>query len=345
MATITDLGRPDGQGRSARWRRGRAGGPSSTRSRTSATGARSTSSCWSPAASRCVRARSGRRRHSGPGRRTSPSSSWTCLPGSRPGGVGAAARLAVGRRRAVRRSAARQAVAARPRPGPRRPARVAHRPQPRLRRRPGRQDDLADIFAADDLPTFPVISLAVVTAVVATAAPYLVRGLRRVVLIVPFVAAFAALTSPDGLPIDVLGALVLGVTVAAAVHVAFGSPEGRPTLAQVVAAAAQLGCHGRASPASRTEQPWGEVVVRGVDALRSAAGGEGARRRRRRRQAPDPGLAPAVVPRCRRERRQRPRARQPGGPRHAARASGPVSVCPTCWPSAATGSWPCSPSA
>ena len=131
---------------------------------------------------------------------------------------------------------------------------------------PGRRDELSDIFSADNLPTFPVISLAVVTAVVATAAPYLVRGLRRIVLIVPFVSAIAALTVPDGLPIDVLGALVLGVTIGAAVHVAFGSPEGRPTLAQVVAAASLLGVAVE-EPRLASEQPWGEVLVRGTDTV------------------------------------------------------------------------------
>ena len=79
---------------------------------------------------------------------------------------------------------------------------------------PGRRDELSDVFSAGNLPTFLVISLAVLTAIVATAAPYLVRGLRRTIGFIPVPAAFAALTIPDGLPIDVLGALVLGLVVA-----------------------------------------------------------------------------------------------------------------------------------
>lgn len=128
---------------------------------------------------------------------------------------------------------------------------------------PGRRDDLGDIFGADTLPTFPVISLAVVTAMVATAAPYLVRGLRRTIGLIPVLAALAALTIPAGLPVDVLGALILGLVVAAAVHVAFGSPEGRPTVAQVVAAAGLLEVEVR-DPHLATDQPWGEVVVHGI---------------------------------------------------------------------------------
>lgn len=128
---------------------------------------------------------------------------------------------------------------------------------------PGRRDELGDIFGAGNLPTFPVISLAVVTAMVATAAPYLVRGLRRAVGWIPPLAALAALTIPAGLPVDVLGALILGLVVAAAVHLAFGSPEGRPTVAQVVAAAGQLEVK-VLDPRLATDQSWGEVVVHGV---------------------------------------------------------------------------------
>ena len=76
--------------------------------------------------------------------------------------------------------------------------------------------------------------MAVATALVATAAPYVVRPLRRYLPVIPLLCATAALTIPAGLLIDVAAALVLGYGVAAAVHVAFGSPEGRPTLAQVV---------------------------------------------------------------------------------------------------------------
>jgi uncharacterized membrane protein YbhN (UPF0104 family) len=128
---------------------------------------------------------------------------------------------------------------------------------------PSRSADLGEIFTADDLPSYPVVKVAVVTALVSTAAPYLVRPLRHVTVILPLLSAAAALMIPAGLPIDVLGALTLGLVVGAAIHLAFGSPEGRPTLAQVVAAAEALGVAVLESePAPRA--PWGEVLVVGA---------------------------------------------------------------------------------
>ena len=127
---------------------------------------------------------------------------------------------------------------------------------------PGRSDDLSSIFTGDDLPSFPVVRVAVATALVATAAPYVVRPLRRFLPVIPLLCAAAALTIPAGLLIDVAAALVLGYGVAAAVHLAFGSPEGRPTLAQVVTAVADLGVVVH-EPRLATRQPWGQVVVLG----------------------------------------------------------------------------------
>ena len=76
---------------------------------------------------------------------------------------------------------------------------------------------------------------------VTAAGPYLTRGVRR------FDAAVVALLIPTemylgvALPRSIVTALVLGWGVGAAIHLAFGSPGGRPTPAQVEAALHDLG--------------------------------------------------------------------------------------------------------
>jgi uncharacterized membrane protein YbhN (UPF0104 family)/tRNA A-37 threonylcarbamoyl transferase component Bud32 len=93
----------------------------------------------------------------------------------------------------------------------------------------------------DDSPSFPVVRLAVISAVICAAAPYVTRPVRRVGQVVLLVLALAAFYLGTGFPNGVFAAVVLGWGVAAAVHLAFGSPGGRPTRAQVTAALAELG--------------------------------------------------------------------------------------------------------
>jgi uncharacterized membrane protein YbhN (UPF0104 family)/tRNA A-37 threonylcarbamoyl transferase component Bud32 len=93
----------------------------------------------------------------------------------------------------------------------------------------------------DDSPSFPVVRLAVITAVICAAAPYVTRPVRRVGQAVVLFLALAAFYLGTGFPNGVFAAVALGWGVAAAVHLAFGSPGGRPTRAQVTAALAELG--------------------------------------------------------------------------------------------------------
>src|ERR1700730_14048354 len=94
-------------------------------------------------------------------------------------------------------------------------------------------------------PTFPLLRLSVATAVVAAAAAYLTRParwLRRAALaIVAPAAIYLGLAYPN----DVVAALALGWGVAAAVHLAFGSPAGRLTLARIAASLEELGVRAR----------------------------------------------------------------------------------------------------
>jgi tRNA A-37 threonylcarbamoyl transferase component Bud32/uncharacterized membrane protein YbhN (UPF0104 family) len=89
--------------------------------------------------------------------------------------------------------------------------------------------------------TFPDLRTAVLVAVVSTATPYVGQPMRRVghAFIVATCAATA--TVGAGRPKDVIGAVVLGWVVAAGVHLAFGSPGGRPTPAQLAVIMRWLG--------------------------------------------------------------------------------------------------------
>ena len=90
-------------------------------------------------------------------------------------------------------------------------------------------------------PEFPLARVAIVVAIVSTAAPYLTRPTRRAGQVFVLVALVSAVSTGDGLPNDVLGGAFLGLGIAAGVHLIFGSPGGRPTSAQVTAALDELG--------------------------------------------------------------------------------------------------------
>jgi glycosyltransferase 2 family protein len=115
-----------------------------------------------------------------------------------------------------------------------------------------------------ETPSFPFARLAVVVAVIATAGPYLTRPTRRVGQALVIVLALSALYLGTALPNDILGGLVLGWGVAAAVHVGFGSPGGRPTAAQVTAALAELGVDATGMRLAPT-QPHGGALMLGQD--------------------------------------------------------------------------------
>jgi undecaprenyl-diphosphatase len=88
---------------------------------------------------------------------------------------------------------------------------------------------------------FPAVRVAVIVAVCSVAAPYLTRPARRlgqtVVLLMFLAAMYLGAAQFD----DAVAAIVLGWTVAAGVHLLFGSPGGRPTTRQVRAALSELG--------------------------------------------------------------------------------------------------------
>ena len=88
--------------------------------------------------------------------------------------------------------------------------------------------DLAGVSAS-----YPVTQLAVTIAVVATALPYLSRPVHRLVSFLVAVAALAAVSGGYALPVNAVSSLVLGWGVAAALHLAVGSPLGLPSATEV----------------------------------------------------------------------------------------------------------------
>jgi undecaprenyl-diphosphatase len=92
----------------------------------------------------------------------------------------------------------------------------------------------------DSSPSWPVVRLAIIVAVIATASPYLTRPIRRLGQLLILLMALAAMYLGLGLPDGVFAAVVLGWGLSAIVHLVFGSPGGHPTRAQVAAALAEL---------------------------------------------------------------------------------------------------------
>ena len=90
-------------------------------------------------------------------------------------------------------------------------------------------------------PRFPCVPVAVVVAVVAAAGPYLTRPVRRIGLAVVVLDVIGAMAIGAGYPNDVIGGFALGLMVAATYHLMLGSPGGRPTMAQIDLALAELG--------------------------------------------------------------------------------------------------------
>jgi uncharacterized membrane protein YbhN (UPF0104 family) len=90
-------------------------------------------------------------------------------------------------------------------------------------------------------PRFPVLRIAIVTAVVMTASPHVVRPVRRLGLVAIIGAALAAIALDLGALSGVLAGFGVGLGVAATVRLIWGSPAGAPSLYRVRAALATHG--------------------------------------------------------------------------------------------------------
>jgi uncharacterized membrane protein YbhN (UPF0104 family) len=101
----------------------------------------------------------------------------------------------------------------------------------------GRPDDASLAAAAD----FPTAILCIAVGAASVAGPYLTRPTRRLVVVLVFLGAVAALLSEQSMPIAVVASVLVGWAAAAAVHLAVGSPAGFPSRSEVAASAAGLG--------------------------------------------------------------------------------------------------------
>ena len=97
------------------------------------------------------------------------------------------------------------------------------------------------VFDGSLQPTYPTVPLAVMTAVILTAAPFLTRPVRRIGPVVLFLVAIGTFYRANAGFNAVFAAFVIGWGIAATLHLAFGSPAGRPTVAQVAGALDELG--------------------------------------------------------------------------------------------------------
>jgi glycosyltransferase 2 family protein len=90
-------------------------------------------------------------------------------------------------------------------------------------------------------PSFPEVRLALVAAVVSTAAPYLGRPARRLGEALVGLSFLGGMYIGTAYPDDLLGALAVGWAVAALVHLVFRSPGGRPSSAQIASTLGEIG--------------------------------------------------------------------------------------------------------
>jgi glycosyltransferase 2 family protein len=114
-------------------------------------------------------------------------------------------------------------------------------------------------------PRFPVLQLAIATAVALAGLPYLSRPMHRVVFTAVSLAALCAVVGGYGLPLGVIAAVVVGWGTAAACHLALGAPNGLPSASEVTDAVRdlQVEVHG---VTSTPRQEWGVAAFAGTDA-------------------------------------------------------------------------------
>jgi uncharacterized membrane protein YbhN (UPF0104 family)/tRNA A-37 threonylcarbamoyl transferase component Bud32 len=100
---------------------------------------------------------------------------------------------------------------------------------------------LKAVAASGSPPVYLAVRLALATAVVVVASPYLARPFRYLGRSVVGLGAVAGIALGTALPIGMVAAFAVGIGSAAVVHLVFGSPAGRLTLDQVADALAELG--------------------------------------------------------------------------------------------------------
>jgi glycosyltransferase 2 family protein len=121
--------------------------------------------------------------------------------------------------------------------------------------------------------SFPVLRIAFFAAVATAALPYLARALQVTIEIFIALVALASVVGGHGLPLNVVGSLVIGWGATAVVRLAFGSPLGLPSADDVRRLLADFGITvGQLQPVP--EQAWGAAKYEATE----AAPGDSSRR-------------------------------------------------------------------
>ena len=130
----------------------------------------------------------------------------------------------------------------------------------------------AGIVIGDYQMSFPVLQIALFMAVATAALPYLARGVQRIVETFIALVALAAAVGGHGLPLNVLGSLIIGWGVTAAVRLVFGSPLGLPSADDVRLLLEEFGIRaGGVRPAAR--QVWGVAKFEATETGGAAGSG------------------------------------------------------------------------
>jgi len=102
-------------------------------------------------------------------------------------------------------------------------------------------DSFKAVAASGSPPIYLAVRLALATAVVVVASPYMARPFRYLGRSVVGIGAAAGIALGTSLPIGMVAAFAVGIGSAAIVHLLFGSPAGRLTVDQIADALAELG--------------------------------------------------------------------------------------------------------
>jgi uncharacterized protein (TIRG00374 family) len=129
---------------------------------------------------------------------------------------------------------------------------------------PGAGRPVTDALSGVDT-RYPVTQLAVTIAVAATALPYLSRPLHRLISVLIAAATIAAVVDGAALPVNAVSSIAIGWGIAAALHLAVGSPLGLPSAEEIADGIADLRVTVEGI-ARAPHQAWGVEKFTGHDA-------------------------------------------------------------------------------
>jgi uncharacterized membrane protein YbhN (UPF0104 family) len=116
--------------------------------------------------------------------------------------------------------------------------------------------------------SFPVLQIALFMAVATAGLPYLARSVQRLIEIFIALVALASAVGGHGLPLNVLGSLVIGWGMTAVVRLVFGSPLGLPSVEDVRLLLEEFGIRSRdVRPVTR--QVWGVARFEATELCRA----------------------------------------------------------------------------